>query len=295
MTAPTMGSFGATKDLINSYLMKDGTRFTDIPGYETLEFYEEMQDRDSRLTQSTAGPNFVVYGETDPEPVDLSGTTTGYRIIKALPTRDQWSYINSHHDQIIFRYAEALLIFAEAKAELGTLTQTDLDKSLNLLRDRVDMPHLDLAAANATPDPFLGAMYPNVDNGSNKGVILEVRRERRIELFFEGLRWDDLMRWREGKKLESPMVGIYFSGLGAFDFNNDGMTDVYLHNDDPSGAPPNTPTIINITQRPLTDGVSGNLYPFRGTAVFDETKDYFYPLPLEDLNLNPNLEQNPGW
>ena len=295
MTAPTMGSFGATKDLINSYLLKDGTRFTDIAGYETLGFYEEMQNRDPRLTQSTAGPNFVVYGEAEPEPVDLSGTTTGYRIIKALPTRDQWSYINSHHDQIIFRYAEALLVFAEAKAELGTLTQADLDKSVNVLRDRVAMPPLDLAVANANPDPFLEEMYPNVETGSDKGVILEIRRERRIELSFEGLRWDDLMRWKEGKKLEKPMVGIYFDGLGSFDFDGDGITDVYVHNDDPSGAPANTPTIINIAQRPLTDGLSGNLNPFRGIAVFDETKHYFYPLPLEDLNLNQNLEQNPGW
>src|SRR5690606_32689045 len=169
------------------------------------------------------------------EPVILDGTTTGYRVIKALPTRDQWgSGGASYIDIIIFRYAEALLIFAEAKAELGTLTQTDLDESINKLRDRVAMPHLDLAVANANPDPYLVAMYPNVDQGPNKGVILEIRRERRIEMFNEGLRWDDLMRWKEGKRIEQPMVGIYFSGLGAHDFNNDGVPDVYLHQGDPS-------------------------------------------------------------
>ncbi|PTX18859.1 putative outer membrane starch-binding protein [Pontibacter mucosus] len=293
MTAPTMGAWGITKDVINSYLMKDGSRFTDQPGYETMEFYEEMQNRDPRLTQTTAGPNFTVYGESTPEPVNLNGTTTGYRVIKALPAKDQWTA--SYYDIIIFRYAEALLVYAEAKAELGTLTQQDLDISINKLRDRVGMPHLNLAQANAYPDSYLAAMYPNVDAGANKGVILEIRRERRIELFNEGHRWDDLMRWKEGKKIEQPMVGIYFSRLGAHDFNNDGKADVYLHDGNASGAPKEASTIINVQQRPLTNGTSGYLNPFQLGGYFDENRDYYYPLPIEDLRLNENLVQNPNW
>lgn len=295
MTAPTMGAFGIPKDLINSYLMRDGSRFTDIAGYETMGFYEEMQNRDPRLTQTTAGPDFIVYGETNLEPVDLRLATTGYRVIKSLPSRDHWSNGSSYNDQILFRFAEALLIYAEAKAELGTITQTDLDKSINMIRDRVGMPHLKLNNANLNPDPFLENMYPNVEQGANKGVILEIRRERRIELFFEGLRWDDIMRWKEGKKFEKPMVGIYFPSLGAFDLNNDGKIDVYLHDGNASGAPSGTPNIIDVRQRPLTNGNSGNLNPFREKVTFDENRDYFYPLPLEDLNLNENLIQNPGW
>src|SRR5690606_35172326 len=206
LTAQTYGAYGITKDVINSYLMRDGSRFTDQAGYETMEFYVEMQNRDPRLTQTTAGPNFTVYGESTPELVTLDATTTGYRVIKALPSRDQWSA--SYHDIIIFRYAEALLIYAEAKAELGTLTQDDLDISINKLRARVGMPNLNMAAANADPDPYLEEMYPNVESGANKGVILEIRRERRVELVNEGFRWDDLMRWKEGKKMEKPMVGM---------------------------------------------------------------------------------------
>ncbi|GGW30302.1 RagB/SusD family nutrient uptake outer membrane protein [Arenibacter certesii] len=293
MTAPTSGAWGVPKDLVNSYLMKNGTRFTDVANYDEMEFYEEMQNRDPRLKQTTAGPNFIVNGESSVEPVTLAGTTTGYRVIKGLPSKDQWSA--AHFDLIVFRYAEALLTFAEAKAELGAITQADLDKSVNLLRDRVGMPHLNLANANANPDQYLENMYVNVDQGLNKGVILEIRRERRIEMFNEGLRWDDLMRWKEGKKIEQPMVGIYFSGLGGYDFNNDGNVDVYLHDGDPSGAPSTATTLINIQQRPLTNGTSGNLNPFSLGGSFDESKDYLYPLPLEDLSLNSNLEQNPNW
>lgn len=293
MTAPTMGGWGMTKDVVNSYLMTDGSRFTDQEDYETAEFYEEMQNRDPRLTQTTAGPDFTVIGEASPEPVSLDATTTGYRIIKALPARDMWS--SSYFDVIIFRYAEALLNYAEAKAELGNLTQEDLDKSINLLRDRAGMPHLSLAMANANPDPYLEDLYPNVAQGGNKGVILEIRRERRAEMFNEGLRWQDLMRWKEGEKVEQPMLGIYFSGLGAHDFNNDGTPDVYLHDADPSGAPEGVTSLINIQQRPLTSGTSGNLNPFPNGGYFDENRDYFNPLPIEDLQLNQNLEQNPGW
>jgi len=300
MTSPTQGAWGMTKDLVNTYLMVDGTRFTNQPDYKTMGFYEEMQNRDPRLTQTTAGPNFVVNGQNSPEPVDLDITTTGYRVIKALPSRDQWSA--AYFDIIIFRYAEALLVLAEARAELGIITQADLDVSVNKLRDRVGMPHMNLAEANANPDPYLENMYPNVEQGANKGIILEIRRERRIEMFNEGLRWDDLMRWKEGKKIEQPMIGIYFSGLGAHDFNGDGAADVYLHDGDASSAPDEVTTIINIQQRPLMDSItgeigtaSGNLAPFPLGGSFDEPKDYFYPIPKEDLKLNENLEQNSGW
>jgi hypothetical protein len=296
LTSPTMGSFGMTKDMVNTYLMKDGSRFTDISGYSTMGFYQEMQNRDPRLQQTAAGPDYIVTGDTKVEPVDLSGSITGYRIIKSLPTRDQWIYNVAYNDQIVFRFAEVLLVYAEAKAELGTINQSDLDKSVNRLRTRVAMPNMNLAAANSSPDPYLALMYPNVDKGPNKGIILEIRRERRVELYMEGLRWDDLMRWKEGKKLEKPMLGVYFSGLGGFDFNNDGKVDVFLHNGNTSGIPSGTPTIIDIRQRPLSEGLSGYLSPYKSTTrIFNEARDYYYPIPTEDLNLNKNLKQNPGW
>lgn len=295
MTSPTSGSWGMAQDLVNSYLMKDGSRFTDKPGYDKMAFYELMQNRDPRLTQSTAGPDFTVYGSSTPEVVNLNATTTGYRIIKALPAKDQWTSSSSYNDIILFRLGETLLNYAEARAELGKLTQQDLDQSVNLLRDRVDMPHLQLTAANANPDPYLAAMYPHVSNTGNKGVLLEIRRERRIELFDEGFRWDDLMRWKEGKKLEKPIVGMYFPHLGAFDFNGDGKADVYVYSGDKSGAPSSVTAFIDIKKRPLTDGQSGNLNPFDYQVHFDEAKDYLQPIPLEDLKLNPSLDQNPEW
>src|SRR5699024_5389701 len=163
-------------------------------------------------------------------------------------------------------------------------------------------PHMNLAEANANPDPYLENMYPNVEQGANKGIILEIRRERRIEMFNEGLRWDDLMRWKEGKKIEQPMIGIYFSGLGAHDFNGDGNAEIYLKHKDATSKPKEINKKKNIKQRPLMDSITGeigtassNLAPFPLGGSFDEPKDYFYPIPKEDLKLNENLEQNSGW
>lgn len=295
MTAPTQGRWGLSKDLVNSYLMADGTPFTDQADYQTMEFYEEMQNRDPRLIQTTAGPNFQTYGSNNRESVNLDITRTGYRVIKALPPKGpQWGSGGSYNDVILFRYAEALLVYAEAKAELGTLTQAGLDISINRLRDRVGMPHLSMAEANANPDTYQEALYENVEQGANKGVILEIRRERRIELVNEGFRWDDIMRWKEGQIFEDPIKGLYFSDLGAHDFNNDGNADVYVHDGDASGAPDEVTSTLNINERPLSNGTSGNLELFSG-GTFEEPKDYYYPLPKEDLELNKNLEQNPGW
>lgn len=300
MTSPTYGAWGISKDMINSYLLTNGTPFTNQANYQTKGYLEEMTGRDPRLTQTTAGPSFRVNGQASNEPVSLNATTTGYRVIKALPTRDQWSV--AYFDIIVLRYAEALLVYAEAKAELGSLTQADLNKSINLLRARVDMPPLVMAVANANPDPYQEAMYPNVDQGANKGVILEIRRERRIEMFNEGLRWDDLMRWKAGSKLTQPMVGIYFPGVGNYDFTGNGQADVNVNTGSTAGAPSSVSSFININQRTLRNPItgaqnapSGNLDPFYQGGVFDESRDYLYPIPLADLKLNPQLEQNPNW
>ena len=92
------------------------------------------------------------------------------------------------------------------------------------------------------------------------------------------------------------MVGMYFPALGAYDFNNDGKTDVYLHNGNASGAPAGTTSIINVNQKRLTNTTSGNFNPLFNTLIrFREERDYYYPLPIEDLTLNENLDQNPYW
>lgn len=294
LLSASFGRPGVQKSLIDSYLMKDGSRFTDISGYQTMEFYEETRDRDPRLAQTVRTPGYKRIGSNETTVPDFATSMTGYQYVKYVlsPAYDTG---RSTNDIPIFRYAEVLLNFAEAKAELGSLSQGDIDRSIKLLRDRVGMPNLDIAAANSNPDRFLVNEYPNVDAGANRGVILEIRRERRIELIKEGFRYNDLMRWKEGKRLERPFYGMYFPGTGDYDLDRDGRIDLVIYQGTAPTAVPGR-QYQKLGELVLEDGISGRIINLPDISKqWNEQKDYLYPLPLEELQLNTNLTQNPHW
>ncbi|GAA4809752.1 RagB/SusD family nutrient uptake outer membrane protein [Litoribaculum gwangyangense] len=292
-TSPTQSDVGLTKSIVDTYLLDSGLPFTSQSGYETFNFLQESQNRDPRMAQTIRTPGHTRIGGSASVLPDFSASISGYQIAKYVSDISQDGFQAGYQDIPIFRYAEVLLNFAEAKAELGTITQADLDASIGLLRSRVGMPGLNLANANANPDPVLLSRYSNV-SGTNTGVILEVRRERRVELVLEGFRYDDLMRWKNGKLLEEYFTGMYFSGLGAFDLDGNNSLDVELFTGSSSTAAPQKVEIGGVIT--LSNGTNGNLVPFVARIKkFDESKDYLYPIPLGDIQLNPNLIQNPNW
>lgn len=295
MTA-SAGRPGMEKKTVNTYLMRDGSRFTDIPGYESLFFTEEVKDRDPRLSQTIVTPGYTRVGEDEHLVQDFGSAVTGYQMIKFTTERKFDAWNRSANDMPIFRYAEVLLNYAEAKAELGTLTQSDLDKTTGQLRRRVAMPNIDLAQANAIPDPYLENFYPHV-SGSNKGVILEIRRERGVELVMEGFRWDDMLRWKEGAKFAETFKGIYFPSLGTFDLDQDGKIDICLYEGKkPSVEGKNIQFLKLNGDVVLENGTSGCIMVNSHiNKKWDENKDYLYPIPIQERLLNPNLTQNPGW
>lgn len=316
--AVTYGRPGLTKKVVNSYLMTDGSRFTDKEGYETMQYYDEMQNRDPRLTQTVVGPGYMRINSTQVESPNFSSSTTGYQIIKWVTDASGDGYLGSSNDFSVFRLSEIYLNFAEAKAERGTLTQNDLDISIKKIRERVGMPSLDMAAANANPDPYLSARetgYVNV-TGPNKGVILEIRRERTIEMVLEGLRYYDIIRWKEGKIFEQQLMGMYFSGLdlgegsnkfGVFDMNDGELRDnakvdicIYI------GQKPSGTLVKNIRkfyklgdEFVFSNGTSGNILCHDVAVVprtWREERDYFFPIPTQERILSKgNLTQNPNW
>lgn len=288
------GRPGVLRSVVNSYLNADGTRFTDNPGYKTTQFYEETQNRDPRLSQTIRVPGYKRIGEEKTSVPDLAACITGYQYIKYVqsPEYDNGNCVN---DIPIFRYAEILLNYAEAKAELGEITQADIDKSIKLLRDRVEMPNLVLSDANSNPDPYLANQYIHVDGG-NKGVILEIRRERRIELIREGFRWDDILRWKEGQLLEREFHGMYFPGTGEYDLDHDGTIDLILYEGEKPSSIPGV-QYQKIGELVLENGAKGGQIITNPSVqkVWTEEKDYLYPIPTQERELNPNLTQNPGW
>lgn len=300
-TLGNYGNPGMTRKMFCSYLMKDGSRFTDKDGWKTMSFVDETMNRDPRLSQSIRTPGYKRIGSDKIEAPDFGHTETGYMITKYMQGADLGVdlYGASYNDLPLFRSAEVYLNFAEAKAELGTLTQADLDKSIKLLRDRVGMPNIDLAVANASPDPYLMAEdtgYPNV-TGANAGVILEIRRERTVELFDENFRFYDLIRWKNGQAITHKFLGMYFPAPGAYDLDGNGTLDVCFYTDSaPSGLPANV-VKFKIGERIFfTEGDHGYVDVTPNLpGVWNENRDYFYPIPTDELTLNPNLVQNPGW
>lgn len=294
----TNGQPGMTRKLVASYLMSDGSRFTDQPGWETMQFAQECENRDPRLAQSIRTPGYKRIGGSATVLPDFSGSVTGYQQIKYVTTTDCDSYNISYNDLIIFRTAEIYLNFAEAKAELGTLTQEDLDKSVNKLRSRVGMPSMSLADANANPDPYLMSEeygYPGV-TGANQGVILEIRRERTVELAQEGFRYYDIIRWKEGQAFNKQFYGMYFPGPGEYDLDGDGTMDLYLW----MGSKGSTTAKVSLEISGaifLSEGDHGYVTPHpEKQEKWVEGRDYYYPIPINDRSLTSGaLTQNPGW
>ena len=294
----TNGQPGMTRKLVASYLMADGTRFTDKPGWETMQFAEECKDRDPRLAQSIRTPGYMRIGGSTTLLPDFSGSVTGYQQIKYVTGTDCDSYNISYNDLIIFRMGEVYLNFAEALAELGTLTQEDLDKSINRLRSRAGMPDMNKDEANANPDPYLmnpETGYPGVE-GPDMGVILEIRRERTVELAQEGFRYYDIVRWKEGQAFNRQFYGMYFPGPGEYDLDGDGTMDLYLWKDHQGSTTASVEYEIS-KDIFLSDGDSGYVTPHpEKQEKWVEERDYYYPIPIDDRSLTGGvLTQNPGW
>ena len=227
---------------------------------------------------------------------------TGYEPIKFVSTAAHSGASKGTSDWPLFRTAEVYLNYAEAKAELGTLTKDDLLISIDRIRDRAGMKGLDMAAANANPDPFLLACYPNVTKSENTGVILEIRRERTIELVMEGLRMWDMFRWKEGAQLvneTNPYYGIYFSGPGLYDMDGDGRNGLELYVDKQTSSPADGLTVLRIGSDIILSDMAEN----RGYVVawstlkytWNEERDYLWPIPVGEMNTNMAMEQNPGY
>ncbi len=124
---------GFTKRFMNHYLMSDGSRFDEQPGWQTMGYVAETKHRDPRLSQTVLCPGYVQVDASKETVNDLSALT-GYRPIKFVNASPYDGSLKAITDYPLFRAAEVYLNFAEAKAELGTLSQIDLDKSINKIR-----------------------------------------------------------------------------------------------------------------------------------------------------------------
>ncbi|MBX9110156.1 MULTISPECIES: RagB/SusD family nutrient uptake outer membrane protein [Bacteroidales] len=285
------------------YLTDEGKAipFSMVPGYETKRFTEVFENRDPRFSQTFMRPGYIKGGESLPFRPNLN--LGGYPCIKFVPNEaDQLVGVNTDTDLPVVRYAEILLINAEAKAELGKLTQDDMDKTINEIRSRVEMPRIILS--EIVNDPNLSAQYPNVTDKA----LLQIRRERRIELMGENFRWDDLMRWKAGQLIEQVQQGAYIDKFGVFDISGDGIPEMGIFKNEASNTVPEAErgnyTFYYLEDKGgqktticLSDGDSGYIMMNGeiGTRKFEQPKYYYWPIPQNQRLLNKNLEETIFW
>jgi starch-binding outer membrane protein, SusD/RagB family len=302
----TSGTYGDkasfTRTFINTYLKLDGTPYTSNPAYTTQLFKDEVKDRDLRLKQTIRLGDYkrISGGLQIPAPPLFSYTFTGYMPIK-------WTLDDMYYDTrdlninsiAMFRYAEVLLNYAEAKAELGTLTDAEWAATVGVLRTRGGIT-AGLTTKPTVVDPYLQSVYfPDISDP----VILEVRRERGVELCLEGFRFSDILRWKRGELMNQEWNGFYVPALNTpMDLNEDGINDVVFY----QGTKPSLGSALTyvdvsatvagkVNSQLLKNGTSGELTWMNNIVRLWEDKMYYYPIPTTDLVTNPNLGQNPGW
>lgn len=280
-----------TQEFVNTYLNLDGSRFTDDADYNTKTFVQNCTNRDYRLQQSVVTPSYTKSenGTTARYNAEWAITMTGYQVIKFNMDDTYYEQTSRCSNSIpIFRYAEVLLNEAEAKAELGEMDENLWNKTIRLLRERAGVR----GDAPATADPYLISYY---DNNVSDKWILEIRRERAIELFFEGggLRYDDLMRWAEGPMLTKSWSSIYIGSKNvAIDSNGDGVNDLQVVDKTPSSTNSKV-YYVNLGTAKYYTFTGGRLVITNENDWSD--KKYVHPIPKAALVKNPNLKQNQGW
>lgn len=263
-----------TKNFVRSYLSTDGLPTALSPLYQGDDHPDlESENRDPRYKQTIITRGYVMAREaTGPTDVvtlpRIPSTVTGYASSKwRSPDPIQWVANQSTLDLFILRYAETLLIYAEAKAELGELNQTIVDNTINKIRERVGMAPMVLTSLVKDPESDFPALSVELD---------EIRRERRIELAGDGFRFDDLLRWKAGDLIENPETILGMKLTPA-------LVDEY------------EAANVNIGGVVLDSDHYIRVYPNFQSRVWED-KMYRYPLPLQELELNPQLApQNPGW
>lgn len=288
---------GMSRDCFEEYLCSKTGKPISICGCHNpdMGYIAEMKNRDGRLLQTIClpekdskyarylfrndngsikggAPNIFSILPGSDKRTFYGASCTGYAMCKFYKASEH--LIGNHKGGIdcpVMRYAEVLLIRAEAGAELGK--DPELDQTINALRSRVGF-NIKLTK-NPIEDPDLAAKYPNVQ-GVNKNLIREIRRERRIELFAEGYRWDDVCRWNVGE---------------------------VVYNRERRGAKmdPNLYTAkeIAIIREQVGFDKDGFITPYTKRSPYTmnfKAKNYLYNIPLNEISLNPNLlPQNPGW
>lgn len=296
------GDIGLTQSLVSDYLTADGKPFVGSIKNEVQKIYSQdlrPTNRDARLAQTAVLPQAPLRPDAvaaNFPPINQSGfnrSTTGYPMYKYV----EYNSLPAVSDDgmsaapvIYFRYAEVLLNYAEALAELKE-DPTKIIDAIRPLRARVNMPDMDFDREynTATTYPFA-----QLDK-----YIQAVRRERRVELVAEGQRLQDIFRWAAADQLivgKRPL-GVLFTGSNiAQENSNIGFyKDNLLYYDTaPAGK------TINFYLSGNSGDATRYMDPYKAVLPtgyrFRIDRDYLLPIQQRMIELtNGKWKQNPNW
>lgn len=309
------GQSSITKTALDNYLMSDGlpeeisavTASVDISNQNSV-----INNRDPRLRQTVYAPDRGqrqnVFSNIGGEGLQgiyqpasfQSNAATGYYWWKGSVLTSATLDLNDA-DDVIYRYGESLLNFAEAKAILGTITQGDIDATVNVLRDRVSAIRMDLGAVNGW-----SITYSEKDgyDPSETNIVNEIRRERRMELMIEGFRNSDLKRWALYEEVINGYVPVSANYQELVDFYN--IDQNLIDAEYATGLW----TQVRYVEGNNSGQINGYLTPFWNNPDFSSDssdgyyiepgRDYLQSIPQVEIDFyeqeaNVTLEQNPGW
>lgn len=288
-----------TRPFMNTYLNVDGSYYSETkPDGSYKTFLEETSGRDLRLNQTIRAYDYTCKnskGQMVRTLPDFGYCLTGYHITKYTVDDVAYNVYGANGNDIpVMRYAEVLLNYAEAKAELGDLSDTDWKNTIGALRRRAGITGGALDTKPTSVDNYLKKnFYPGISDP----VILEIRRERTCELCLEGFRENDLKRWACGELWKNAAwTGIFIPALDTpLDLNGDGVDDVYFANIVTPTLPDIQVVSVSSPLRYLSV-VGGKILQDALTGRDWQDKMYLQPIANVDITSNPNLlPNNPGY
>jgi hypothetical protein len=292
----TVQSSAGNKDLLDSYLKTDGTVYS-AGGADDHGARTYFASRDPRLGKTFLTDTFYFAGKT---PLNIGSTATGFKCWKFLDVPNQTATSASNQKNItdapVLRLGEVMLSYIEACVELQDLglysvTDNDLDITINKLRGYNGGGRNFGTGVTLLPKLTL-ATIPNDPNKDPDVSPLkwEIRRERRVELVFEGFRLDDLKRWRKLNYMNTILFPK--TNLGAWlvkDMTNAQNKKLQVANLDG--------TVIAGADQPG----AGYVQPAIQARGSDNIMDRYYLnyIPTQEIvryqNAGFTLDQNPGW
>lgn len=263
---------GMTKDAFDAYLFKDGKPLAltsenksdvgEVDADGNYSIAKLLEVRDGRLAK-TIDPFVYYQGMAWTRAGAMAMTSsTGYGICKydnvTLDRDYRANTVKNYTCAPLFWLSVIYCNYAEAKAELGNITDADLDKSINKLYARAGLPALTAEVGFSDP----------ANNWGVSDIIWEIRRCRRCELMLDNwYRYWDMIRWHQLDKLDTNKNPDILLGANV-------------------GNIPNLEVDIN---------ADGYIIASQNASRVYEAKHYLYPIPSTQITLNPNLGQNPGW